>query len=234
MSWPLIAILSGEDDMDTRTSKEMAYRDALVRIRQICRSNPRDFVAAATASGEAYDIANKTLDANGDLFVTAHEPEPARPTHELSIHIARLREPKYNGDAMELRKWAAAEIEELLRRFQKACAEMTALRVQVLDLEERASQPPANEPKADPLPGEDVYQTIRGLLQGLRDAKEKAGMAGTYAYEDHASILLREHAMQPSQPPDPEPEYLTHEEWQERWNAWHERQQRSPSTKGEG
>jgi len=60
--------------MDSPPSKERAYRDALVRIRDICRRNPRDFVTAATASGQAYDIANMTLDANGDLFSTAPEP----------------------------------------------------------------------------------------------------------------------------------------------------------------
>lgn len=60
-------------------SKEQAYRDALARIRHICRSNPRDFVAAATATGEAYDIANRTLDAHGDLYASGHEPSTARP-----------------------------------------------------------------------------------------------------------------------------------------------------------
>lgn len=110
-----------------------------------------------------------------ETFRASNEPEPARPTHELSIHIDRLRSPKYDGDVMELRKWAAAEIEELLRRFQKACADVTALRVKVLDLEERTAQPPA----ALALLADDAYaatfqsmaQYRSALLSSLRAAQ---------------------------------------------------------------
>jgi hypothetical protein len=52
--------------------------------------------------------------------------EQSASNHELSIHIARLREPKYNGDAMELRKWAAAEIERLKQKL--TAAEQLAVR----------------------------------------------------------------------------------------------------------
>jgi hypothetical protein len=55
-------------------SKELAYRDALARIRQVCRSDAKDFEAATIERRQVYDIANMTLDANGDLYASGHEP----------------------------------------------------------------------------------------------------------------------------------------------------------------
>jgi hypothetical protein len=59
---------------DPPPSKELAYRDALARIRQVCRSDAKDFEAATIERRRVYDIANMTLDANGDLYASGHEP----------------------------------------------------------------------------------------------------------------------------------------------------------------
>jgi hypothetical protein len=59
---------------DPPPSKELAYRDALARIRQVCRSDAKDFEAATIERRQVYDIANMTLDANGDLYASGHEP----------------------------------------------------------------------------------------------------------------------------------------------------------------
>lgn len=58
-------------------SKELAYRDALARIRQVCRSDAKDFEAATIERHQVYDIANMTLDAHGDLYASGHEPAAA-------------------------------------------------------------------------------------------------------------------------------------------------------------
>ena len=56
------------------------YRQALVNIRQLTRSVPSHANPAVRTVGAVYDIANRTLDAGGDLFA-AHSDETARGRH---------------------------------------------------------------------------------------------------------------------------------------------------------
>jgi hypothetical protein len=116
--------------MDERIER---HRDALAHIRQVCRSDAKDFAAATIDRRQLYAIANMALLADGDLFTTADQ----KPPHE--------REP-YDAEAIA----AGEPIEVGLERLRKAY-------VPISDNEPRAAH--ANPPgcicryahKSDPM-----------------------------------------------------------------------------------